>query len=212
MGKNDKKLIREMINEARIHSNVIEESSLSRVWQHIEEGERSFGIVSTFRGDRSLEENLELYAKLKERVRDMGLGYIELDGGYKEEGGWVKEKSLFIPKIDKQDLMDLGIEHDQYSVIYKDDDEFVEIGTNDNAGIGDIKRNFIKSGWDENLTINSPETKEFFSSLVKGSHRGEKFLFNMDEAYLYEKIPLSFNEVAYGRKKPGVDETKIRLL
>ena len=61
-------------------------------------------------------ENMERHAELKDAVRDMGYGFIEMRGGYKEEdGGFVNELSLFIPNISKRDIMDLGFVHDQDS-------------------------------------------------------------------------------------------------
>ena len=50
----------------------------------------------------------------------MGNGYIEMRGGYKEEGGFVKEKSLMIPNIERKHMMELGKKYDQHSVIHKD--------------------------------------------------------------------------------------------
>lgn len=124
-----------------------------------------------------------------------------MEGGFKEEGDWIKEKSLFIPSIKKETLIELGVKYDQFSVIYKDNNEFVEIGTNKKSGIGKILNNFIKQGWDKNIDINSELTKQFFLSLIKGKHKDKRFLFNIDESYLYELMPFSFNEMAYGKNK-----------
>ena len=86
----------------------LEESSLSRIMGHIK-GERNFGVVSAFRGGLGKKENMERHAELKDAVRDMGYGFIEMRGGYKEEdGGFVNELSLFIPNVSKKEVMDLG--------------------------------------------------------------------------------------------------------
>jgi hypothetical protein len=117
---------------------VLYESSLSRIWQFIE-NDYNFGVISPFRKNYSLDENLERYKELKHIIRNkFKLGYIEMDGGFFEEGDWIKEKSLFIPNIKKSDLINFGKSYDQYSVIYKDENEFIEIGTNEMSGVGNI--------------------------------------------------------------------------
>ena len=192
--------------------SMVYESSLSRIWQHIE-GDKSFGVISPFRKYYSKKENLERYNELKKIIRDkLRLGYIELDGGFKEEGEWVHEKSLFIPDIIKEDLIELGEKFDQYSVIYKDKNEFIEIGTNDFSVKGQILSDFIKKGWNKNMQINSELTKELFSKLIKGSHKDRKFLFNLKESYLLEVNPKSFNE-SYTESVTGKSQKKyIRLV
>lgn len=178
------------------------ESSLSRIWKHIE-GNKGFGVISPYRSDYSVKENEQRYRDLKSEIRSLGYGFIEMEGGFKEESGWVLEKSLFVPNIKRDDLVELGQKYEQFSVIYKDAKEFVEIGTNDFAGIGVIQHNFIKQGWNKNMNFDSELTQQFFSSLAKGSHRGRKFLFQM-ECELYEIVPKSFNEMAYGNKRLNV--------
>ena len=48
----------------------------------------------------------------------------------------------------------------------------------------------------------SDAIKDFFSSLVRGSQRGKKFLFQTEEFILEEREILGFNEVAYLKKTP----------
>ena len=120
----------------------LNESSLSRILQHIE-SDRSFGVLSAFRGGLSKRENMERHADLKDKVRGMGYGFIEMRGGYKEEdGGFVNELSLFVPGIDKRALVDLGSDLDQDSVIYKDKNSFELVGTNRATGKGKVLMNF----------------------------------------------------------------------
>ena len=191
--------------------STIYESSLSRMWQYVE-GDKSFGIISPFRKSDSKSENMKKYNELKKIVRDKKLGYIELEGGFKEEGEWVREKSMFIPGIEKKDLIDLGEKFDQYSVIYKAKDEFVEIGTNNYSGKGKVITDFIKNGWDKNLQIDSKFAKEeVFSRLIKGSHRDRKFLFNLKESYLLEIDPKNFSD-AYSEAFKGKSESQRRYI
>tara|TARA_Y100001937_G_scaffold121361_1_gene180001 strand:- start:506 stop:1084 length:579 start_codon:yes stop_codon:yes gene_type:complete len=179
----------------------LNESSLSRILQHIE-SDRSFGVLSAFRGGLSKKENMERHADLKDKVRGMGYGFIEMRGGYKEEdGGFVNELSLFVPGIDKRALVDLGSDLDQDSVIYKDKKSFELVGTNRATGKGKVLMNFKGGGSRDSITLAKDAIKDFFSSLVKGSQRGKKFLFQTEEFVLEEKEILGFNEVAYLNKK-----------
>ena len=179
----------------------LNESSLSRILQHIE-SDRSFGVLSAFRGGLSKKENMERHADLKDKVRGMGYGFIEMRGGYKEEdGGFVNELSLFVPGIDKRALVDLGSDLDQDSVIYEDKNSFELVGTNRATGKGKVLMNFRGGGGKDSITLAKDVIKDFFSSLVKGSQRGKKFLFQTEEFVLEEKEILGFNEVAYLNKK-----------
>ena len=56
----------------------ISEAKLSRIFQYVEDPKKTFGIVSSFRGQYSKEENLKRHAILKNAVRGMGLGFIEM--------------------------------------------------------------------------------------------------------------------------------------
>jgi len=158
----------------------INESSLSRIMQHIK-SDKTFGVISPFRNDYTKKENEQRYKELIKDVREMGYGFIPLKGGYKEETGFVNEKSLFIPNITKKEIVDLGKKYDQYSVLFKDKNSFVEIGTNKNSGIGKELTKFQIDG--KGITVDDAGNMftEFFSKLVKGSHRGKKFLFIAEE-------------------------------
>ena len=179
----------------------LEESSLSRIMGHIK-GERNFGVVSAFRGGLGKKENMDRHAEMKEAVRDMGYGFIEMRGGYKEEdGGFVNELSLFIPNVSKRDIMDLGTKYDQDSVIFKDKNQFSLIGTNRATGRGSVMMDF-RGGDRESITLAKDAIRDFFSSLLKGSQRGKKFLFQSESFILEEKELLGFNEVAYMKQVP----------
>ena len=180
----------------------INESSLSRILSHIE-SDRSFGVVSSFRGDLSRKENMDRHAELKNLTRQKGYGFIEMRGGYKEEdGGFVNELSLFIPKVSKKDIMELGTKFDQDSIIYKDKDSFELVGTNRATGRGKVLMNFRGGGPRDSVTLAKDAMKDFFSSLLKGSQRGKKFLFQTEDVILEEKENLGFNQVAYLNNKP----------
>ena len=184
-------------------NEIINETKFSRVLRHIKNDE-SFGIISPFRDGNTPEKNELLYVELKNEIRGLKYGFLELKGGFVENGVTVVEKSFLVPLIDRNDLIELGEKYEQFSVIYKDDDEFVEINTRNKVGR-------IESTYGKNISFNSDVIKEFFSSLAKGSHRNRKFIFPIAESFLYEVVTLSFNEIC-SRKKIGEDEQMIRLL
>ena len=169
----------------------LQESSLSRIMTHVTKTE-NFGVMSPFRKEFSDKENLEHYKELKELVREKGYGFIELKGGYQEETGFVNEKSLFIPNIKKKEMMELGKKYDQHSVIIKDNKAFAMVGTNADAGIGKVLDKFDIDGRNISVDDVGDKFKDFFSRLLKGSHKGKKFLFKMQEKietsmYYYKK-------------------------
>ena len=154
------------------------ESSLSRIMQHIENPNSTFGQISAFRGEFSREENEKRHEQLKKDVRAKGLGFVEMSGGFKEEDGNVQELSLFVPNISRKDAIELGERYGQFSILWKDPTQFVEIGTNPNAGIGTIKNTFKKNG--KVLDLNQDSIKDFWSQIYRGRHRDKKFLFVME--------------------------------
>lgn len=160
---------------------VIAESSISRIYQHIQEPNRAFGVLTSYRADNTEAENREQFVELKKTVRAMGYGFIEMRGGYKGDQGIVLEPSLFVPSITKKQLLELGKKYNQHSVIYKDGSEFSMIGTNASAGVGKVLSTFKAGVGKDNLVLAQEAMKEFFSALLKGSDRGKKFLFRMEE-------------------------------
>ena len=170
--------------------NSLQESSISRIYQHIE-NDKSFGVVSAFRGDYSKNENMERHSDLKKMVRDAGYGFIEMRGGYNGDEGFVEELSLFVPQVSRKDIIKFGEKFDQHSVIYKDNTEFSLIGTNPSAGVGKVMTNFIRGG-KKNLDLAKDSIKDFFSALLKGKDKGKKFVFRVEERELN-----SFNRAAY---------------
>ena len=118
-------------------------------------------------------------------------GFVEirkLDNG-KELKTTVLEDSLLIPNIKKKELLYLGsdfidddINNDQDSVIFKNDDEFYEIGTSRSLkNVGKILNKYKSKSGRDNLLFDEELFKQFFSKLKKGSHRDKKFLFTMKE-------------------------------
>jgi hypothetical protein len=122
---------------------VLSESSWSRIIQHIE-SDATFAVISAFTSANedgkvtSKEENINNHSNLKKDVRALGYGYIEQDSGYtyetkeKEENGegertLVREKSLFIPEINFEKAIALGLKYKQESILFKDGKKFALI-------------------------------------------------------------------------------------
>lgn len=130
------------------------ESSLSRMWQHVEDG-RSFGIVTAYRGQEGTPEELKTNKannkKLKAGIRAAGFGFVSISGHFPEkdeETGKdidVSEEGFIVisnttGKDDKlkTTLKALGKKFNQDSILYKDGDEdqAVLIGTNTSGDTG----------------------------------------------------------------------------
>lgn len=182
-----------MAKSFRELTNKLNESSLSRIFQHVE-NTNSFGVVSGYRADLPIAVNKERHSKLKDMVRAKGYGYIEMRGGYSGDQGFVEEYSLFVPMVSKKDIISFGQQFDQHSVIYKDAAEFVLIGTNEDSGVGKVMTNFVRGG-KTNINLAKDAIKDFFSALAKGGHKGKKFVFNVEERQAW-----SFNQAAYSNK------------
>jgi hypothetical protein len=108
----------------------INESSLSRVWQHFENPDRAVGILTAFRGEYTYEENVARNRSLAADIRRLGYGFFYVDGYWIENQGTeqersVKEDSIFVvgqaADTDfKSRIHQLGNNYDQEAVIVKD--------------------------------------------------------------------------------------------
>jgi hypothetical protein len=196
------------LQEALSHKEATEvslvEAKLSRVFQYVEDDKKDFGIVSAFRGTNSDKENKARHEELKKMVRQMGYGFIELRGGYKGDEGYVEELSLLIPNITKKGIVDLGRKFEQHSVMYKNDQDFYYIGTNEEAGVGKVLMRFRKGEGQNNLELAKHKVIDFFSSLKKGPHSDTKFVFNVKDETPQQKAQGKEAEARVAqRHRPG---------
>lgn len=141
----------------------IDESSLSRVWKHANNG---FAILTAFRDEYDDEENKKRNRKLQKEIRSRGYGYFKLDGHWVEniddddkENVDVAEESFFIPIGDKdtetfeQDIMDFihwDSELPQDAAVIKtpDDDEVHLLWKNgDKDPIGNFKPDSVAQAY-----------------------------------------------------------------
>jgi hypothetical protein len=159
---------------------VVNEATLSRVWQHITNS-KSFAVISPFRSENDLEKNMELYQQLKDSVRALGHGYIEQKSGYTYDDGTIAdERSLFIPNISFDDAIKLGKKYNQETILYKDAQQFVLY----NPTSKQIVMNFSKNKNDA-VTFNPDILKYAYSEFLNSKNKNSKkrFAFVATEEY-----------------------------
>ena len=108
----------------------INESSLSRVWQHFNDPDKSVGILTAFRGDYDYEENVARNRTLAAKIKNAGYGFFYVDGHWIENQGTpeeqeVKEDSIFVigkasDKSFANKIHELGNHYNQDAVLVKD--------------------------------------------------------------------------------------------
>jgi hypothetical protein len=199
----DATALNESLNNKEITETPLVESKLSRVFQYVEDDKRDFGIVSASRGANSAEQNKAKHEELKKAIRAMGYGYIELRGGYKGDEGVVEELSILVPNIKKNQILSLGRTFGQHSVMYKNDQDFYYIGTNEEAGIGKVLMRFKKGEGQENLELAKHKVVDFFSQLKKGAHSDKKFVFKAKDETPAEGGESSADQHAASTHKAG---------
>jgi hypothetical protein len=169
----------------------------------VEDDKKDFGVLSAFRGANSEKENVAKHEELKKAIRAMGYGYIELRGGYKGDEGFNEELSILVPNIKKNEIVSLGSKFGQHSVMYKNDQDFYYIGTNEEAGIGKVLMRFKKGEGQENLELAKHKVVDFFSQLKKGAHSDKKFVFKAKDETPAEGGESSADQHAASTHKAG---------
>ena len=198
-----------MIFENTGKREIICESKLSRLWTHIEEG-TPFAILSWQRGGMNIKSKsnpnpkktkLAAFQLLKEELRRMGYGYIEILGGYVERSQGdlppvdvVDELSVCIPNITLDEALKLGQVDlgfgPQDTILYSDGEKISFHNTDPkNGNIGDVTLRFKYGKGKEALPMGKDAVKEYFSQLKKGSHSGKKFAF-VAEDYTFKLLEL----------------------
>jgi hypothetical protein len=161
---------------------MINESSLSRIWQHITNNDK-FAVISAFKAELTEEENMERHDRLRSDIRRLGLGYVEQKSVYSYSAGskqTVEEKSFFIPKINLEQALGLGKKYEQETIIYKDDKFFVLIRPNDRK----VTMTFAKGSKERPLTFD-PEVLQYANSELLKANNVQKtqYAFKVDKDY-----------------------------
>jgi len=168
------------------------ESSLSRIYQHIEREDSVFVIISAFQHNDP-QEDKQNHGKLHNDIRSMGYGLIEFESQWKYNDGSVgEEKSFFVPKMTREDGLKLCRKYNQEAIIFKDSTGMVELKQNGSVGM-----KFNNSSQKKNFTL---ATKDLFSKLKKGSHRDKKFVFTLKE-YKNDNLATAYGVVLGGQER-----------
>ena len=169
--------------------DIINESGLSRIWRHVQNHQA--GAVTSYRGDRSKDENKKNNRELKAILRKKGYGVTSVDGSYIEDFGGdkpreVSEPSFFVVDLEdkgtlEKDLIKLGQRYDQDSVLV------VPQGGKDASLVGTSKREDAFPSYGKSFKVGSGKygkvAGEFLSRI-----RGREFTFEGFE------LPQTYNE------------------
>lgn len=154
------------------------ESNFRRVLTHIENG---CCFISASRGENSDEENARATDELAHDIRNLGLGYISVLGGYIENKGMdneteVTERSFIVPQPNDisdieffDQMIDLCRKYNQDSVLLSMPG-FCDFGYYNQSGELDFSPG-------DKLLFTDDKIGEYFSELTKGSRRNKKFAF-----------------------------------
>lgn len=140
-----------MTTKNRIVKAIINEASLSRVYNHTQN--RNIGLISAARGDKDAATNDNNHRELGNKIRKAGYGHIKVHGGYTENKGtpqerYVKEKSYLVVGKKGHDngqllghLKKWGKQYEQDGVVHKphDNEEATHHGLKDGVdtfGVG----------------------------------------------------------------------------
>jgi hypothetical protein len=112
----------------------LNEVSLAKVWSHATDVQTPIAIITTFRNEYPLEQNITRNKELASQIKQAGYGYFFVDGSFIENKGTpnekrVKEDSVFIVGSKKSNnlkslLKNWMLQYEQDAVLYK------PIGTN----------------------------------------------------------------------------------
>ena len=160
------------------NNKFITESNWSRLNRHLND---NCFIISGCRGDKTEKENKKATETLANDIRNAGLGYIRILGGYIENKGEedereVVEESFFVPmpkNYDKDKFFDVAIKlckkYNQDSVLVSMPG-YTDFGYYNKSGKFDFSPG-------ETLTFTDSKVGEYFSTLLKGSRRNAKWAF-----------------------------------
>ena len=89
-------------------------------------------------------------------------------------------------------------------MMYKNNEDFFYIGTNESAGVGKVLMRFKKGEGQQNLELAKHKVAQFFSQLRKGDHADKKFVFNVkDEPQGGEQEKSGETTAAAHKHRPG---------
>ena len=156
---------------------MLNEISTNRILKHFQD-DSCLAIISSYRTERTEQENRKLLNKLKQKVRSLKLGFSELISRWSEVDSETKEvissdeRSLMIYSISLEDAIKFGQELQQSSIIYKNTDKCAEVCTTEfidydgkEHKVGNIVRTFNVSG---STPMNLQDAKDIFEKRKGG--------------------------------------------
>jgi len=205
------KLLKQFYELNKSCPTLIIETSLQRIFYHFTNNE--FGIVSAFKSEYTWEENLERNYQLSKDIRKLGYGFIPIIGRWEK----IPEYSFFIPKITKDEIIELAKKYDQNYCIWGELNKWYLI----NAKTGEIEytgQKFRVLKIDEefdnysalkfiiekkpDIEILPPEEKEKLSKIL--TKYGEKFWkFEPIKKWRFEQLIKKYNEHKLSQLKDG---------
>lgn len=171
-------------------TNNIQESSLQRVYQHLNTPGRTVLVISAYVKDPELlakvsglkttlskEEqdkiNLQRHKNLREELEKDKIGYIEFDSGYEYTGEKevTPEKSYMVMNLNREQALALGQKYNQQSILWKDNHGFFLLGCEK----GDEWMQFNTTKVE--MIMGEEVFNKAFSALIKAnsSQKGVKF-------------------------------------
>lgn len=169
---------REIIKENYIRGDeervLLNEVKLSRIIKH--HFNNGFILISSDRGERTKEQNDEMFKQLKKDVREAGYSYILVYGGFIENKGKsdqkeVEERTLLVPNKKnhipfKDEIFQLGMDlakkYSQESFLYKPGNKSYYITPN-----GDVDMAF------DDYRLNDA-TQQYFTKLYKSKTKTDR--------------------------------------
>lgn len=157
----------------------VNESSLGRIKKHIDGGFISISAYRTVDKDGktvSDKENFENTKKLVALIRDAGLGYIRMMGGWKDEDSdkTSYEQSFFIPYMDKYSEDEFEALAIKWADKFRQKAYIISLPS-DEGKIRLMESDTFSKPYKKGETFSKQKLtseSDFFSYLVKGSHRG----------------------------------------
>lgn len=165
-----------------IYKKTVNESNFGRILQHINNG---CFMISACRGDNTEAENKKRTDNLANDLRSYNLGYIRVLGGYVEDDkkGNVRdvvEESFFVPQpngtVSDDEFFNIAIKlckkYGQDSVLVSMP-EYCDFGYYNSDGELDFSPG-------NKLVFDEKQVGEYFSQLIKGSRRNQKWAFTTE--------------------------------
>lgn len=156
---------------------MLNEISTNRILKHFQD-DSCLAIISSYRTERTEQENRKLLNKLKQEVKSLKLGFSELISRWSEIDSETKEvissdeRSLMIYGISLEDAIKFGQELQQSSIIYKNADKCAEVCTTEfidydgkEHKVGNIVRTFNVSS---STPMNLQDAKDIFEKRKGG--------------------------------------------